>query len=407
MSSLSSTKMGLCMLLFRPLTGTSMLCCHKRSPTSASSSNAAVSTNLARGMSAMAGQRRRHPSAMDFLDLKEVKTAESCKEFRRFIADPALAQIVLKSLKPWDQKGASPLIIECNPGPGIVTRMLLDTGARVAALESNTRFHPSLKALQNGCDGQLEVVHCDFFRLDPLGQGTMCRPAMYSDELFESLGQLPVPWTEDVPIKVFGFLPHKNERNMLWKNIFSLYERISIYQYGRVQLNMFMSESQYKKLISEPGDMRNYMALSVLYQASCDIELLHMEPWSSFMIPSRFRGMSIPKSAYIPNDHLCLVQITPQRNLFNQNFTSRNATSFICMIRQCLAKRKAILADRLNSWDPGNGHKLLSQLQLPDDILAGNIYPQQYKSIFEAMQHSEDFSSLLYNEIYDHDRCGF
>ncbi|KAM4693467.1 dimethyladenosine transferase 2, mitochondrial [Discoglossus pictus] len=412
MSSLSGTRLGLCMLLSRPLTAASMLCCHRRCPTTAAPSlvsNAAGISSPTRGMSAMAGQRQRQPWAMDLLDLKdEVKTAESCKEFRRFIADPVVARIVLNNLLPWDQKGPGPLIMDCNPGPGVVTRMLLDAGARVVALESNPDFLPSLQVLQNNLDGQLEVVHCDFFRIDPLGQGAMQRPAIYSDTLFEILGIPQISWTADVPVKVFGFFPQKNERNFLWKHIYYIYERLSIYRYGRIELNMFMSEQQYKKLVSPPGDMRHYQALSVLYQVACDIQLLHMEPWSSFLTPSKFRGYSIPKSVYIPNDHLCLVRITPKRNLFNESFTPSNAAVFIMMMKQCLAKRKAKLIDRLNSWDPGNGQTLLRQLEIPEYIATGNLYPDQYKRLFEAMLSSEDFSkSWLYNEIFENVDCGF
>lgn len=50
----------------------------------------------------------------------------------------------------------------------------------------------------------------------------------------------------DAPVKVFGILPQKRERNMLWKLLFALYECNSIYKYGRVELNLFLSEKEYK-----------------------------------------------------------------------------------------------------------------------------------------------------------------
>lgn len=50
----------------------------------------------------------------------------------------------------------------------------------------------------------------------------------------------------DVPVKVFGILPQRKERNMLWRLLFVLYECNSIYKYGRVELNLFMSEKEYK-----------------------------------------------------------------------------------------------------------------------------------------------------------------
>lgn len=108
----------------------------------------------------------------------------------------------------------------------------------------------------------------------------------------------------DIPVKVVGMLPMQNERGMLLKMVYALFERLSIYRYGRIELNLFISEKEYlvkkkkkravdvekvdqtfqfnnsepfshQKLASRPGDMMNYRAFSVLWQMACDIELLH------------------------------------------------------------------------------------------------------------------------------------
>lgn len=50
----------------------------------------------------------------------------------------------------------------------------------------------------------------------------------------------------DVPVKIFGILPQKKERNTLWRLLFILYECSSIFRYGRVELNIFISEKEYK-----------------------------------------------------------------------------------------------------------------------------------------------------------------
>lgn len=49
----------------------------------------------------------------------------------------------------------------------------------------------------------------------------------------------------DIPVKVVGVLPMSNERGMLLKMVYALFERLSIYRYGRIELNLFMSEKEY------------------------------------------------------------------------------------------------------------------------------------------------------------------
>jgi len=55
----------------------------------------------------------------------------------------------------------------------------------------------------------------------------------------------------DVPLKVFGILPQRKERVTLWRLLFALYECSSIYRCGRVELNIFISEKEYKVCVRD------------------------------------------------------------------------------------------------------------------------------------------------------------
>uniref|UniRef100_A0A8C5T2Y4 rRNA adenine N(6)-methyltransferase n=1 Tax=Malurus cyaneus samueli TaxID=2593467 RepID=A0A8C5T2Y4_9PASS len=208
-------------------------------------------------------------------------------------------------------------------GPGILTQTLLDAGFRVVALESDSDFLTDLQSLENNLDGQLKVISGDFFKLDPLTKGALKPPAVSSDKLFETMGFLLHIIETDVPVKIFGIVPQQSERKRLWRLLFNMYECSSIYRYGRVELNLFISEKEYTVLTAKPGEPKIYQAFTVLAQLGYEIKLLH-----------KVRDLYQLIWPNLPNDHLCLVQLTPQQNLFTGGLKPSNATTFIFMVKQ-------------------------------------------------------------------------
>ncbi|XP_045838148.1 dimethyladenosine transferase 2, mitochondrial isoform X2 [Meles meles] len=67
-------------------------------------------------------------------------------ERKSYITNPTLAATLVRILKE-EAKSPDQLFLECNPGPGILTQALLESKAKVIALESNRTFLPHLEKL--------------------------------------------------------------------------------------------------------------------------------------------------------------------------------------------------------------------------------------------------------------------
>ncbi|XP_068088188.1 dimethyladenosine transferase 2, mitochondrial [Hyperolius riggenbachi] len=391
MSSLSGARLSFCLL--RPSGVSGLFFCRQAPNIADPRTTNPGRHSYSRPMSAFAGQKQNKHFSPDLPEIgEEIQIVQSRNNLRKCITDPSLVNNILDDFVRLENDTSSKIIMECNPGPGVLTRAFLEAGYNVVALESKAEYLPSLKRLEESTAGQLRVFHCDFFRLDPWSEGVVKPPCMYSAALMERLGISEVPWASGVPVKVFAVLPHAKEHNYLWRNIYFLYQRLSIYNYGRIELNLFMSERQYRKLLAKPGDFRLYLPFPVLYSVACDVQLLHKEHISTFLSPNKRKN---------PDGHMCLVRITPRRDLFSEDFSPANGKKFINMVKQCLVQRKSRAVDRLKYWNPGNGEQMLELLKLPKNAITGNISPQQYKLLFEIITHSEDFhEELVFDDMY-------
>ncbi|XP_004400530.1 PREDICTED: dimethyladenosine transferase 2, mitochondrial [Odobenus rosmarus divergens] len=328
-------------------------------------------------------------------------------EPKSYVTSPKLATTLVQILKK-ERKNPDQLFLECNPGPGILTQALLESKAKVIALESNRTFLPHLESLRKKVNGKLEVVYCDFFKMDPRNFGIVKPPIMISETLFRHLGIEAVPWSEDTPLRVVGIFPAKNEKKILWKLLYDLYSSTSVYSYGRVELNMFITEREYEKLVASPENPHLYQALSVLWQVACKIKLLHVEPWSSFGVygqSGRQEKLKNKKPLEKINkqvgQNMCLIQLTPLPNLFTENLTSVNYDVFFHMLKQCFMKRNFKLMDHLQLLSPVNATAILKQIEKHGDMKITDLYPQDFKQLFETIECSKESCRWLFDDCME------
>ncbi|MCJ8190039.1 16S rRNA (adenine(1518)-N(6)/adenine(1519)-N(6))-dimethyltransferase RsmA [Sphingomicrobium aestuariivivum] len=83
---------------------------------------------------------------------------------QNFILDRQLLARIA-ALLPGKMEGAS--VFEVGPGPGGLTRALLDTGANVVAVERDRRTYPLLSELSEEYGGKLRVIEGDALKVDP------------------------------------------------------------------------------------------------------------------------------------------------------------------------------------------------------------------------------------------------
>ena len=81
---------------------------------------------------------------------------------QHFLLDLNVTRKIARLAGPFD--GAC--VIEVGPGPGGLTRGLLEAGARVIAVEKDHRFRPLLDELSEAADGALTIIEADALAVD-------------------------------------------------------------------------------------------------------------------------------------------------------------------------------------------------------------------------------------------------
>jgi len=153
-------------------------------------------------------------------------------------------------------------VIEVGPGPGGLTRALLEAGARVVAIEADARFLPLLEALAARAPGRLEVVNADALDADlPAGAPIVAN----------------LPYNVGTPLLVGWLTGPLGPRSMTL---------------------MFQKEVS-DRVVAQPGS-KTYGRLSVLAQALAEPRIV----------------MELPARAFTPPPKVdsAVVRLTPKHN---------------------------------------------------------------------------------------------
>ncbi|KAH7974462.1 hypothetical protein HPB49_015728 [Dermacentor silvarum] len=156
------------------------------------------------------------PSARDLLRMYGIRAMRKLSQ--NFLLDPKLAKRLVRACGSVRGKH----VIEVGPGPGCLTRPLLELGARrVVAIEKDRRFAPTLDVLSEASEGRLHVVMGDIFH-------------QHLQELIPE--ELGVPWDSDnLPeVCLVGNLPFSVASPLLVSWLRQISRREGPFQRGRV-----------------------------------------------------------------------------------------------------------------------------------------------------------------------------
>jgi 16S rRNA (adenine1518-N6/adenine1519-N6)-dimethyltransferase len=169
---------------------------------------------------------------------------------QHFLLDLNITRRIARSAGELD--GAQ--VIEVGPGPGGLTRALLEAGARVTAIEKDARFLPLLEPLVEWSGKRLRIVHGDALDAD--------EAALLDGGGAQIISNLP--YNVGTPLLV------KWLKAGAWRGNMTL---------------MFQKEVA-QRIVAKPGDDA-YGRLAVLAQARCDARLEFTVPARAFTPPPK------------------------------------------------------------------------------------------------------------------------
>jgi 16S rRNA (adenine1518-N6/adenine1519-N6)-dimethyltransferase len=212
-------------------------------------------------------------------------------------------------------------VVEVGPGPGGLTRALLDAGAaRVIALVRDARFLPALHELAASADGRLQVVEADALGVE-----------------LAALGAARVSLVANLPYNVATALLVK------WLGELERIERMTL-----------MFQREVAQRIAAPPGSRVYGRLSVLTQWLCEVRPL----------------MQVPARAFVPPPQVAssLLQVVPR----SAPLAPASRAALERVLQAAFGQRRKMLRSSLRSLGPA-ADDLLAAAGLPPTARAEEI----------------------------------
>ncbi|KAF9925895.1 Dimethyladenosine transferase 1, mitochondrial [Linnemannia zychae] len=205
------------------------------------------------------------------------------------------------------------LVVEVGPGPGLLTRSILDAGARrVVAIEKDSRFVPTLQQLSEASDRRLGFIMGDMLELDhkEIFNTALSIPntlpavstmdseipqKQYRGQNQETIDPSGIVFNEagcqtwpsmdinNSTIRLLGNLPFGVASPLLiqWLKMMSLRQGI-FHANNQVSMTLMFQKEVAERIVAPPNHPQR-SRLSVMAQAICDVKMAYKLPASVFV----------------------------------------------------------------------------------------------------------------------------
>lgn len=173
---------------------------------------------------------------------------------QHFLFDMNICRKIARAASPLDGE----VVIEVGPGPGGLTRALLESGAHVIAVEKDVRFIPVLEDLARICPDRLTPVAGDAMALD--------EAALLNDH------------ASGRPAHVVSNLPYNVGTALFLKWLLGPWRPVSM---------ALMFQKEVALRLTAPAGSDDYGRLSVIAQTLCAIDIVMDLPARAFTPPPK------------------------------------------------------------------------------------------------------------------------
>ncbi|KAI9295701.1 S-adenosyl-L-methionine-dependent methyltransferase [Neoconidiobolus thromboides FSU 785] len=204
----------------------------------------------------------RLPSVKDVIKLYNLTALNQLSQ--NFILDKNVTD---KLLKKANLNFKNALVIEVGPGPGLLTRSILDAGCNnLIAIEKDKRFLPTLEQLSEATGKQMKYVNGDMLKVNPT----------------EILNMSRIPVNQIETVHIVGNLPFGIATPLLLQWLRMMYQKDGFFQNVESSLTLMFQKEVAERIIAGPS-CKQRSRLSIMTQAVGNSKIVYNVPSTAFV----------------------------------------------------------------------------------------------------------------------------